>query len=486
MADSEDRARSTDRRFTLAVALVALLPRLFVALAWAREPVWDGHYYHFGALRIAAGLGYSEDVLIHGHPVWKPWCHYPVGYSGLLGFVYRVFGSGLAVAPVVNAVTGMLLVVVVHRLARYYLSNDRARLAAAIVALHPGLIAYSAVVMTEPLAALLLTTAAWLAARFGQRWTGMIAGGLVLGLATLVRPSTLLAAPLFALMGPKTWWRALARGAVATVMALLVVLPWSVRNCRVMDGCALVSTNGGWNLAIGAVYDSGRFETLRAADGCPVVTGQVQQDRCWAKVGRDAILRAPGRWLALMPKKLGHTWDHESFAIEYLREADPASWPEPRRVAARNLLSTFHRLLMLVAALSIVGFVGWRPRKEGRSVAQLGLAALFVALGIYATADIRHPYYWLPTLLPLLALLPLPGAPPQGPVGRYLLALVAATNLTHAVFFGDDRYHLVVTPVLCILAAAALRDTRKSANSPFVTEEKPDPTTGVPPERESL
>jgi hypothetical protein len=31
------------------------------------------------------------------------------------------------------------------------------------------------------------------------------------------------------------------------------------------------------------------------------------------------------------------------------------------------------------------------------------------------------------------------------------------TTVTHAVFFGDDRYHLTISPVLCILAAAALR-----------------------------
>ncbi len=38
----------------------------------------------------------------------------------------------------------------------------------------------------------------------------------------------------------------------ATATTLLVVSPWTVRNCRVMDGCAFVSTNAGWNLAIGS------------------------------------------------------------------------------------------------------------------------------------------------------------------------------------------------------------------------------------------
>jgi hypothetical protein len=37
------------------------------------------------------------------------------------------------------------------------------------------------------------------------------------------------------------------------------------------------------------------------------------------------------------------------------------------------------------------------------------------------------------------------------------VALLATTIATHAVFFGEDRYHVVVTPVLALLAAAALR-----------------------------
>ena len=79
-----------DLAFTAALFVLALGVRLFVAIAWSKEPVWDGHYYHFGAERIAAGLGYSEDVLVRGAPVWKPWTHYPVGYSALLGLVYAL------------------------------------------------------------------------------------------------------------------------------------------------------------------------------------------------------------------------------------------------------------------------------------------------------------------------------------------------------------------------------------------------------------
>jgi len=442
--------------YTFAVLFVALVPRLFVAVAWSKEPVWDGHYYHFGAERIADGFGYSEDAIIAGHKVAKPWVHYPVGYSGLLGMLYKAFGSGLLVAPIVNALLGALLVVVVHRLARLYLSERRAQAAAILAALHPGLIAYSPVVMTEPLAALLIL-GAFLAALKFSKWWGPAIFGLVLGLATLVRPSSLLCLPLL-LFTVKFDWLGMAKQlSLALVCCLLPVLPWTLRNCKVMDGCALVSTNGGWNLAIGSFTEDGRFRTLRADDGCKIVTGQVQQDRCWAEIGKKRIAADPIAWLAKAPKKLAQTYNHESFAIEYLHEADPDAWPEQRRRAGRELLTLFHRLLMIGAALSVVAMAGYRPRAGKPYLAQTALLLTIAGISAYGFADDDHPFYLLALLPPLVALARLPGRPAQGPAGACLLGWLLLTSITHAVFFGDDRYHLVVTPALCILAAAALR-----------------------------
>ena len=448
----------SDFGYTLAVAFVALLPRLFVAVAWASEPVWDGHYYHFGATRMAEGLGYSEDVTLHGHLVWKPWAHYPVGYSALLALVYRLFGSSLMVAPLVNAVVGTLLVVVAHRLARHGLSESRARLAAGLVALHPGLICYSAVVMTEQLAALLALAAIWGFVAFRRGWVAALGGGVLLGLSVLVRPATLLLGPMLAVAGRRPFPKALAGAAGATAVAVLVVLPWTLRNCRVMDGCAFVSTNAGWNLAIGAISRTGRFEALHARDGCPVVTGQVQQDRCWMRVGLARIEQDPIAWASLIPKKLSQTYVHESFPINYLRQANPDAWSDTRSRAGRGLLTWIHRLLTVIAGLCVVAFPD--PRKTSRGAATL---QALLALGLFAAAVWAMfaredtPFYVVPTVLPVVALLPLPGRPRLGPVVRGLLGLVAVTTLTHAVFFGDDRYHLVISPALCILAAAAWR-----------------------------
>ncbi len=166
-------AAGGDALFGALLFVAALAPRLVVGLAWASEPVWDGHYYDFGARRLAEGLGYSDDLTTAAGLVWHPWCHYPVGYSAFLALFYRVLGAGPAVAAVANALVGAALAVVTWALAAQGLSQARARVAGLVVAFHPGLVLYAALVMTEPLAALLTLTAFWVAGREAARGRGL-------------------------------------------------------------------------------------------------------------------------------------------------------------------------------------------------------------------------------------------------------------------------------------------------------------------------
>ena len=465
------RERRPEPLFGAALFVVALVPRAYVALAWAGEAVWDGHYYDFGARRIAAGLGYSDDRSVGGLTVWHPWCHYPVGYSAFLAGFYRLFGATPAVAGIANALVGAALAVVTWALARHGLSPARARIAGLLVALHPGLILYAALVMSEPLAALLTVAAFWIAVRDPRARRGLAAGALMLGVAALVRPQALLCAPFLAWAGAPTARTRAPLAVAACALALLPILPWTARNCRVMDGCALVSTNAGWNLAIGAFpRATGRFETLRSTDGCRDVSGQVQQDRCWLRYGLEQIQERPWRWLSLVPAKLGFTFDHESFAVEYLHEAMPDAWPEPRRVGARDATTLAHRLLLAAAALGCVAFPrkrAWTPRNAAVQGGLLVVAASLGAVALFAAA----PTFWpLAVFTATVPWLPVAGRPAFPPALLLGVALLATLLVTHAVFFGEDRYHVVVTPVLAMLAAGALR---RSAPATFRSDAPP-------------
>lgn len=456
--------------FGLALFVLALVPRAWVTHAYAGEPVWDGHYYEFGARRIAAGLGYSDDVMVGGVPVWHPWCHYPVGYSAFLGFFYWVFGTKLSVANAVNVTVGAFLPVTTWLLGTTCLSRGRARFAGVVAALHPGLVLYSALTMSEPLASTLTFLAFFLAARRSRRpVVGLFAGALVLGLSVLVRPTALLCAPFLLFAGARAIAREKRSGFVGATRALvfgmaavgfvtlLPVLPWTARNCRVMDGCALVSTNAGWNLAIGAFpRATGRFETLRSADGCREVTGQVQQDRCWLAYGLAHIKNDPRRFLSLVPKKLGYTFDHESFQVEYLHEARPAAWPDEKRARGREIVSNVHRVLLVCAAFGAVAFA---PRKR----IQVALVAA-LAMATYVAMSAKEPTFWpFAVVAFVLPFVPFPGRPRLPPGLAMAAGLLGTTALAHTLFFGEDRYHVVASPAIVLLACAAFRRPARRA-----------------------
>src|SRR4051794_5815298 len=84
-------------------ALVSLVLRLAVA-AWgcSRFPaVEDGFYYDTLGRRIAHGDGYTW-LWPDGAVTYA--ANYPVGYPGLLGALYAVFGASALVAMCANAV----------------------------------------------------------------------------------------------------------------------------------------------------------------------------------------------------------------------------------------------------------------------------------------------------------------------------------------------------------------------------------------------
>lgn len=160
------------------------------------------------------------------------------------------------------------------------------------------------------------------------------------------------------------------------------------------------------------------------------------------------IREEPARWLALAPKKLSHTFDHASFPMGYLGQSDPSRFDEPTKAAGRRWLGMAHALSLVLATLGAVGWSRERPRAS--------LAGAAVALGLVAwvlSRDEPRPLWWLALAAPSLVWLAAPTSRP--PLARYAAACILAMCVTHAVFFGEDRYHVFLTPLFALLAATA-------------------------------
>lgn len=386
---------------------------IVIRIAWlAHRPAiatWDGAIYHRTAVRIAHGMGFVDTW--NNRPPFKPTAFYPVGYPATLGALYRVFGDHPWVAGMLNVIAAAACAAIASYLARRAFGRVAAHLAPALFALSPGAVIYSSAFMTEPLGAVLLAAAvmtAWRHARTGSLGSA-IATGLLLGAGGLVRPPALLIAPVIALCAAQSWTpRAVAKSLVVMgIAAVAVVAPWTARNCRVLDGCALVSVNGGSNLFIGTDPEAlGGYRDLRRGEGCDGVPGEVGKDRCYMALATARIRRDPGAWIALAPAKLEQLLGAETSPVSYLRAATDGTAFRGNADVLYRVLTAFHRALLLLACVGALR-LAHEPRRSR--------------------------------------------------VVRIVLGAVLALVAVHIVFFGVDRYHFVFTPLLCVLAAGAFR-----------------------------
>lgn len=393
-------------------ALLWSLLAVLVRVAWlsAVPPVahWDGVIYERTAWRIAHGMGFVDTY--NNVPPYLPTAFYPVGYPGLLALSHTLLGPGLWVAGALNVLAAALTTAAVFQLARRAWGTPAAHLSAALYALSPGAVLYTSTLMTETVSAALLVGAIALAETWsrGRPARFALAAGLVFGVAGLVRPQSLLLAPVVALLAsPSPRWIDRARTlALVGVACVAVVLPWTVRNCRVLDGCALVSVNGGSNLFIGADPEAhGTYRELRRGEGCGHVMTEVAKDRCYGDLAVRRIAAHPLQWLSLMPAKLQALLDYEVSPAYYLHEA--GALPEATAERAARWLTAFHRWVSALALLALIARRGPLPRP-----AMLCLGAVVGSLAV------------------------------------------------HAVFFGGDRYHMVFLPLLAVLAGAVLSPAR--------------------------
>ncbi len=183
-------------------------------------------------------------------------------YPAWVGLWYSLLGSSPLRVEIVQALLAPLTVLLSWLLARRLFGSRAAIASAWVVALFPLAWEYYGLLFPEALAVPL--TMAVLLLVLGRRPTvgGSVAVGALLGVSLLLRPSSLflLAAAVVAWILASGWRRGLGLGALATLVAVLVVLPWTVRNYVVSDGFIPISVQDG------AIYGTFNEESANDPD----------------------------------------------------------------------------------------------------------------------------------------------------------------------------------------------------------------------------
>jgi len=246
--------------------MLGLLFAAALGLRVAAIFVLDSHHtaftYEHGEIaeNLLAGRGFSVKFLGGKGPTSQQ----APGYPFLLAAVYAVLGKGpaaLLAVQLLQAVAGAVIVLLTVQLGWALLPKRPeigwiAGILAAIAPPHVYMVTHIQVVTWATLGLTAMFTLA-LSPRVAQSRWGLVAIGVTIGLTLLFEPILALATPLAA------WgvWRANLRGgcpdrgsfrrafaytATVTAVAVAVVMPWTVRNCRVHGEFVFIKSTFGY------------------------------------------------------------------------------------------------------------------------------------------------------------------------------------------------------------------------------------------------
>ncbi len=459
---------------------------LLIALGWAaasraayfflysKDPLYghllhDAKRYHEWAAAWAEGNRFEEG----------PFYQAPL-YPWLLSLVYRVVGPIPAAAYGLQLIGGCATVVLVHRVGGRIGGARAGALAAALAALYGTLLFYETKLLPASLAVFLsaLLVDRLQVADASRSPVVFLPAGLVLGLASLTNPSSLLALPLalawIAAERARSGGQRLRRAGWLVAGSLAAIVPASASNYRASGELVLVSANGGVTFYQGnhagarGVFAapegfSGSIFTQREEShalaeresGRPLRDGEVSS--FWFRKGLRFAIEQPAAWLALEARKLLLAVSSVELPLEYHPRLDgnPARWLAPAPFA----------LVLALASLRLV--LGRRTsRAEGPVWILLG-AVLGTLLLFYVSSRYRL------SAMPALASLGGWGAAMLWERGRAAPRAVAVPGLlAAAVLLGSAGYApLAQRGLLSVLDARGLADLAEARRAAGCTEE---------------
>lgn len=418
------------------VGLVALAAILILGLGLrlneardGRAPVYDAKAYAAIAANLERGEGFTV-----GAGATQPASNYSPGLPLFVAAIYKLSGGvHEQLARIVLALIGSLSVLFAYLIGRRLgraLHRPRssevgavpvwpAVAGAAVVAIYPALLEYQGMLMSEPLAATLLSggVLAVLWAWEGEWWRWPLPGALF-GALALTRPEYLGVAVLIAIAVavralPRDWRSSLLPAAVFFAAALVIIAPWTIRNVSALDRFVPISTGGGQVLFAGTYLPSDgdpekvgaevvsenpdlfqpqgaerlRLEQILARLAAAEHPG-LETDKALSKLGKeqlwDDMSDEPLEYAGFVAAKIGRIWSHG-----------------PRDVMREPVWEVLHWLLVAFGLLGLA-ILAWRRRWEALLLGTILLA--ITLLSALLVASPRRVLVLIPLLAPLAAL----------------------------------------------------------------------------------
>ena len=343
------------RKLLLVLLLAAVLRYALIALAYSHgynpASMSDPLQYHILASNLLEKHRYSLEgwVAVHkweNQSFWER--NRTPGFPLFIAAVYKIAGPKPYAASLVLTLVSCCTVLLVYAAGKQAFGHRIGLLAATLFALSPTSVLYAGMMFPDTLHAAVVTAGYWalLKASNNRRYGLYALGGALLGLAGLIRLSTLYLALCTSLL--IAWLRREWKAALlVAVLAWAVALPWAVRNLLV-HGHFEVSSIGSYNM----LYYNLAYARSRATGVHPDQVRELYATQELAGVHRKALIKQEARkyWKQLLKNQIIGSvmfwfvpdrgrWTEIIFGRAVATHAHERLWQSGFSAAARSYLS---------------------------------------------------------------------------------------------------------------------------------------------------
>ena len=392
--------------------LAAFALALMLRVAWV---LWvdrtefvlnDTLMYHTNAQSIVAGGGFRP-----------PWggvsAQWPPGYSLVLAGVYAVAGVRPQAGEVLNAVVGAVGVVLLMMLVERIVNRRTAIVAGVALAVMPGPIMWTDVLVSETLFTTMFIGLFVLLAYAEPTPGWLVSIGLLIGLGANVRGEAMVwgLLPIVFFWPTSTRPELVKRVGLIAVVAIATLLPWTIRNVVVMDAFLPTGTNAshtlwaGHNPAAtgGQVYPPPGYEDQFSSES---PARELQSSKALRSEAIDFMFSNPLRELELVPLKLIHLNRGDSYIFDWVNAVPPGVAPpvsaiDVERIGVLADAAYFALLAFTIFGSAVLGRGFWR-RPVTRCIGASFVTALFL-YGFLYYGNYRYRLAYEPLMIVVAA-----------------------------------------------------------------------------------
>ncbi|MDP9238740.1 MAG: glycosyltransferase family 39 protein [Chloroflexota bacterium] len=416
--------RTPDVRWLLAIFLIAFALRLLTVAVIHPDPrdgrFDDSVWYDTSAKHLAAGDGYVFDPTVwltaDGTRVYPdesqltPTALWPPGYPVTLAAIYYITGDSLWAGRMFNVLCGALTALLVYAIARKLFGLTEAVVAGLLMALFPGHIYFTPLLMSETYFLLLMTATIavflyFVLGRERPQLLGVAAAGVLAGMTGMSRGEFAPFAGIMLLLmllhlGLR---RSLLPAAVLLLGMGALVVPWTIRNERTMGafipgttGAGVVALQGHHPLSEGipSLDIFGRIEHEYAS------LGRTERE---VKVNSEGLYRARTyAWdhklneLRLLPRRMFGLFRSDESAITWSQSNKPVYGEE----TAKRLINLNTWIFYGTVGFALLSWpLWWRTRDTKRLLVFAPVPFYMLMFGVIFIGDPRYHFGMYTTLV---------------------------------------------------------------------------------------